>query len=154
LFGGRGFRVGIGDLDYRGEVAEVVVGGDFFDLRRLFGEVLFLTAEIGRGDLEAVEQDAATFEVDVSASDAAEDVEESELNGGAVVDARHGEGASAGGAGGFAAGADVVVAEILPAEGGRAAAVAFCEDVAAEVAAFGVEGRVGGVGGNWLVVVV
>jgi len=147
-------RVGVGDLDYRGEVTEVVVGGDFFDLRRLFGEVLFLTAEIGRGDLEAVEQDAAAFVVDVSASDAAEDVEESELDGGAVVDARHGEGATAGGAGGLAAGADVVVAEVLPAEGGRAAAVAFGEDVAAEVAAFGVDGRDGGVGGNWPVVVV
>ena len=54
----------------------------------------------------------------------------------------------------MSAGADVVVTEVLAAEGGRTAAVALGEDVAAEVAAFGVDGRVGGIAGGWLSIVV
>jgi hypothetical protein len=75
------------------------------------------------------------------------------LDGGAVFDARHDEGSADGGAGSFAAGADVVVAEVAAAERGRAAAVSVGEDVAAEVAAFGIDLRVGGVAGDGLEVV-
>jgi hypothetical protein len=101
---------------------------------------LGVAAEVGGGYLQAVEEDGASFVVDVSAGEAAEDVVEGNLDGGAVVDAGEGEGAGASGAGAFAAGAGVVVAEVLAAEGGRAAAVSVGEDVAAEVAAGGVDG--------------
>ena len=138
-------RVGGGDFDDGGEVSEVVVGGDFFDLRLLFGVELGVAGEVGGGDLEAVEEDAAALVIDISAGEAAEDFVEGELDGGAVVDARHGEGAGAAGDGGLAAGTAMVVAEALAAECGRAAAMAFGEDVAAEVAAF----RVGGCGFGW-----
>jgi hypothetical protein len=96
----------------------VDVVGDFVDLGLLFGGLGGVAREIGGGDLEAVEEDAAAFVVDVSAGEAAEDFEEGELDGGAVVDARHGEGAGAAGDGGLAAGTAVVVAEMLAAQGG------------------------------------
>lgn len=137
--------LGVEDFGDGGEVPEFVVVGDFFDLGRLFDFGLAVAREVGGGDLEAVEEDAASLELDVTAGEAGEDFEERELDGGAVVDAGHAEGAAAIGAGGFAAGAVVVVAEFLSAEGGRAAAMAFGKDVAAEVAAFGVGG-----GGGWL----
>jgi hypothetical protein len=101
-----------------GEVSEVDVVGDFVDLGLLFGGLGGVAGEVGGGDLKAVEQDAAAFVVDVSAGEAAEDFEEGELDGGAVVDARHGEGAGAAGDGGLAAGTAVVVAEALAAKGG------------------------------------
>ena len=116
---------------------------NFFDLGRLFDFGLAGARKVGGGDLEAVEEDAAALVLDISAGEAGEDFEEGELDGGAVVDARHAEGAAAVGAGGFAAGAVVVVAEFLAAEGGRAATMAFGEDVAAKETAF----RVGG--GGW-----
>jgi hypothetical protein len=127
-----------GDFGDGGEVTELVVVGNFFDLGQLFGFGLGV-AEVGGGDLQAVEDDAASLVLDVSTGEAGQDFEEGELDGGAVVDARHGEDVGmAGDAGGssFAAGAAVVVAEALAAEGGRAAAVSFGEDVAAEIAAF------------------
>ena len=73
-------------------------------------------------------------------ADAAEDVEDGDLDGGAVVDGLHAEHAGAAGElGAEEALAVVVVAEVLGAEGGRAAAASVGVDVAAEVAAFGVE---------------
>ena len=125
-----------GDFGDGSEISEVIVGGDFFDLRRLFGFELWVAREVGGGDLEAIEEDAAALVLDVSAGDAAEDFVEGELDGGSVVDARHGEAVGVSGDSGLAAGAAVVVAEALAAEGGRAATVAFGEDVAAEVTAF------------------
>ena len=96
----------------------MIVGGDFFDLRRLFGFGLGVAREVGGGDLEAVEEDAAALVLDVSAGDAAEDFVEGELDGGAVVDTRHREAVRVAGGSGLAAGAAVVVAEALAAEGG------------------------------------
>jgi hypothetical protein len=92
-------------------------------------------AEVCGGDLESVEQDGSAFVIDVAGGEAAEDLVESELNGGAVLDAGHGEDAEAVGAGSLVADAGVVVAELLAAEGGRAAAVAASVDVTADVAA-------------------
>ena len=79
--------------------------------------------EVGGGDLEAVEEHAGTFEVDVGEGEAAEDVVEGDLDGGAVVDAGHEEAAVVAGEARLAAGGVVVVAEVLSAEGGRAAAM-------------------------------
>jgi hypothetical protein len=136
---------GVGDFGDGGQVSEVVVGGNFFDLWLLFGVGWRVAREVGRGDREAAEEDGAALVFDVSAGESAEDFVEGELDGGAVVDAGHGKGAGAAGDSGLAADAAVVVAEALAAEGGRAAAVAVDEDVAAEVAAF----RVGGFGFGW-----
>ena len=116
----------------------MVVVGDFFDQGLDCSGGLGVAWKVGGGDLESVEENAAAFVLDVSAGEAAEDFVEGELDGGAVVDAGHGEGAGAAGDSALDAGAAVVVAEALSAEGGRAAAVSVGEDVAAEVAALGV----------------
>jgi len=89
--------------------------------------------EVGGGGLESVEEHACGFELDFAEGDAREDVVDGDLDGGAVVDAGHEEVAAA--PAGPAAGGVVVVAEVLLAERGRAAAVAVGEDVAAAVAA-------------------
>ena len=101
------------------------------------GELGFVSVgQVGAGDLQAVEENAGSFGVDVSGGDAAEDVVEGDLDGVAVVDGLHFEHAEAAGERGVGqAGAVVVVAEVVAAEGGRAAAVAVGVDVAAEVAA-------------------
>ena len=117
---------------------EFGVVGDFFDLGLGFDFGLVVAWEVGGGDLEAVEDDAAAFVFNVAAGEAGEDFVEGELDGGAVVDARHGEDAGVAGRGSHAAGTAVVETEALAAEGRRAAAVAFGEDVAADEAAFGV----------------
>jgi hypothetical protein len=116
-----------------------VVGGDVFE--DVGGGLEFFQAgEVGAGDLQAVEEDGGALVVDVSGGDAAEDVEQGDLDGGAVVDGLHAEDADAAGEWGVGqAGAVVVVAEVLGAEGGRAAAVSGGVDVAAEVAALWVE---------------
>ena len=134
------------------EVSDVWVGGEVFD--GLGGGLLLFVAggEVGAGDLESVEEDGGAFGVEVSGGEPGEDVEEGDLDGGAVVDGLHAE--DAGAAGERRVGealAVVVVAEVLGAEGGRAAAVSVGVDVAAEVAAFGVV--VVGVGGVHGVVV-
>jgi len=101
--------------------------------------------QAGGGGLEAVEKNAGAFGVELVDGNAGEDAVEGEQEAGAVVDSGDGEGGgavgAAGGGGRLLAGAMVVVAEVLSAEGGRAAAVAVGEDVTAEVAAAGV-GRV------------
>ncbi len=94
--------------------------------------------EVEAGFAESFEEAVGALEVDVAAGDAAEEVVEGDVDGGAVVDAGHGEGAGAAGDGFLAAGAGVVVAELGSAEGGGVAAVAEGVDVAAEVAALGV----------------
>jgi hypothetical protein len=153
--GGVGFGVSwlggiVQDFGDGGEVAEGVVFGDFFDGLGC-GWIFLLAGEVGGGDLEAVEEDAGALVVEVAGGDAAEDVEDGDLDGGAVLDGLHFEDADAAGEGGVAAGAVVVVAEVLGAEGGRAAAVSVGVDVAAEVAAVRVDGGVGVHGGYPLV---
>jgi len=145
--GGRGFAVGFWDLLDGGEVADERLGGDGFD--GLGGGLLLLAeGEVGTGDLEAVEHRAGELAVDVSSGEAAEDVEEGDLDGGAVVDGLHGEDADAAGERGVRqAGAVVVVAEVLRTQGRRAAAAAIGVDVAAEITAAGVVLGGGGVHG-------
>ena len=144
--GGCGFGIGFWDLLDGGEVADERLGGDGFD--GLGGGLLLLAeGEVGAGDLEAVEEDGGSLVVEVAGGDAGEDVVQGDLDGGAVVDGLHAE--DAGAACERRVGealAVVVVAEVLGAEGGRAAAVSVGVDVAAEVAAFGVV--VVGVGGG------
>ncbi len=93
--------------------------------------------EVGGGDLEAVEEEASPARVDLIGGDAAEDIDDGELEAGAVVAIGkvevEGAPAAATGAGvrgGFAGGV-VVVAELFPAECGRAAAAAVGLYVAA-----------------------
>ena len=121
--------------EMRGSLGSLRSLGDLLDGG--FGELGFVAVgEVGAGDLKAVEEDAGALVVDVSGGDAAEDVVEGDLDGVAVVDGLHFEDAEAAGEWGVGqAGAVVVVAEVVAAEGGRAAAVAVGVDVAAEVAA-------------------
>ena len=98
-----------------------------------------LEGEVGGGDLESVEEDSGAFVVQLAAGDAGEDVAQGDLDGGGVVDGRDGEDgelAAIVGGGAEAAGALVVIAEVLAAEGGRAASTALGEDMTAEIAAF------------------
>jgi len=140
-----GGLLGAGDFFDGGEVAELVVGGEVFD--GVGGGLLFVAGgEVGAGDLKAVQEDGGSFGVEVSGGEAGEDVVEGDLDGGSVVNGLHAEHAEAAGErGAREPGAVVVVAEVLGAEGGRAATATVGVDVAAEVAAFGVE-VLGGVG--------
>jgi hypothetical protein len=98
-----------------------------------------LEGEVGGGDLESVEEDSGAFVVQLAAGDAGEDVAQGDLDGGGVVDGRDGEDgelAATVGGGAKAAGALVVIAEVLAAESGRAASTALGEDMTAEIAAF------------------
>jgi hypothetical protein len=115
---------------------------------REFGEVV-------ADDLEGVEDFAGAAGVELLGADEADDVLGGADDGGAVfgdLDVDDGgacgvglDGAAGVGAGvwGAAAGGVVVIAELLGAEGGRAAAVAGDEDVAAE------EAGAGGIGGGF-----
>jgi len=135
------------DFGDGGEVSELVVGGDVFD--GLGGGLELVEAgEVGAGDLQSVEEDGGAFVVEVSGGESAEDVVEGDLDGGTVVDGLHAEDAGAAGEWGvLEAGAVMVVAEVLGAQGGRAAAAAVGVDVAAEVAALWVEVVIGVHGG-------
>ena len=99
-----------------------------------------LFGQVEGGDLEAVEEQAGAAGVEVVGGDALEDLADGGLDGGAVLGEGQVEGGAAGAAGarvgGGAAGGVVVVAEVLVAERGAAAAVAVGEDVAA-LEAFG-----------------
>lgn len=137
--GGRGWRVGLGYLLNGREIACVAIGGDGLD--GLGGGLLFIAeGEVGAGDLQAIEHGAGELGVDVSGGEPAEDVIEGDLDGGAVIDGLHAEDANAAGERGAGKpGTVVVVAEVLPAQGRRAAAAAIGVDVTAEVAALGIE---------------
>ena len=91
--------------------------------------------EVGGGDLETVEEEAGAFGVDVVGGEAAEDLADGELDGGAVLGQGEVKGGAAGSAslrpGDGAAGAVVEVAEGVVAEGRAAAAAAVGVDVAA-----------------------
>ena len=91
--------------------------------------------EVEAGDLEAVEEKAGAAGIDLIGGDALEDLADRVLDGRTIVGIGEGEfeGGAAGSAGvgcGFAGGV-VVVAEVLSAQAGAAAAVAVGEDVAA-----------------------
>jgi len=106
------------DFGDGGEVSELVVSGDVFD--GLGGGLELVEAgEVGAGDLQSVEEDGGAFVVEVSGGESAEDVVEGDLDGGTVVDGLHAEDAGAAGEWGvLEAGAVVVVAEVLGAQGG------------------------------------
>jgi hypothetical protein len=134
--------LGLGELSGWGEEALFGVGGDVFDgLVGFFAGVacgLGLAGEVGAGDLQAVEEEAGAARVDLVAGDAAEDLADGELDGGAVFG--HGEveedgaGLALAGVLHGSAGGVVVVAEVFSAQAWAAAAVAVGEDVAALVA--------------------
>ena len=146
------------DLGGGGDGAEVGVGDDLFDEAGVglgFGGGGL--GEIERGDLEAVEEEAGAAWVELVGGEAVEDLADGVLDGRAVFKRGEGEGGllvlalgevyglgSTGGVGGAATAGVVVVAELLVAEAGAAAAVAIGEDVAALEAA-----GLGGVFGRW-----
>ena len=98
--------------------------------------------QVEAGDLEAVEEEAGALGVDLVAGDAEQDLADGALDGGAVLgqgDVEVGLAATAvAGVLDRAARGVVVVAELLVAQAGAAAAVAVGEDVAALVAFGGV----------------
>ena len=137
---------GFGNLGAWGDGAVDGVEGDLFDgLRGVVGVGVSACGwgfgEVGAGDLEAVEEEAGAAGVDVVGGDAAEDLADGGLDGGAVFGVGEVEGGAAAaalvGAGNGAAGGVVVVAELLVAEAGAGAAVACGEDVAALQLGFG-----------------
>ena len=137
---------GFGDLGGRGDGAVDGVEGDLFDLLRGVVEVGVLACgwgfgEVGAGDLEAVEEESGAAGVDVVGGDAAEDLADGGLDGGAVFGMGEVEGGASAAAlawiGDRAAGGVVEVAELLVAEAGALAAAAFGEDVAALALGFG-----------------
>ncbi len=132
---GRCVGVGVADFEARGHGAVGGIGDDLFDYGfRGVGSEAGL-GEVEGGDLEAVEEEAGAFWVDVVGGDAAEDFADGDLDGSAVF----GEGEVEGGlaratgarvADGLAGGV-VEVAELFAAEAGAPAAAAFGMDVAA-----------------------
>ncbi len=121
------------------EGAEAFVDDDlFYCLRGFCGQGgRACLGKVGGGDLEAVEKQAGAAWVDLVAGDAAEDVDDGELETGAVVAVGEVEvegglaaAARASVRGGLARGV-VVVAELFAAERGRAAAASVGVDVAA-----------------------
>jgi hypothetical protein len=131
-----------GYLGAWGEYAEGGVGSDLLDgsFGRLGGPALLgrlRFGEVEAGDLEAVEEQAGAAGVDVVGGDAAEDLADGGLDGGAVF--RQGQvecGAAASAlarVGDRLAGVVVVVAELFSAQTWASAAVSVGEDVAALV---------------------
>src|ERR1035437_4272771 len=81
--------------------------------------------EVGLGHLEGAEEEAGAFGIEGGVGDAADDLGEGHLEGFGVGDGRYIEGGvGRPSADGRAAGGVVVKAELLAAEGGRAAALA------------------------------
>jgi hypothetical protein len=129
------------------EWAERGVLGDFLDEEGRLG----VAGWLGQGDdggLQAVEQQAGAARVEVVGGDALQDKSDSVQDAAAVgelVGAGELKGAEAGLAGGGvldgAAGGVVLVAEILPAQAGRGAAVAVHIDMAAAETLAGVGSR-------------
>ncbi len=167
----------VGVLEGLEEFAVEFVAGDFVvgcegALDGVKGDVLndFVGAELGcvlevlAGDLEGVEEQACAAGVEGVFSETFHDLADGVLDGAAVFGQREGDRALVGrvvigvvelGRGLGAAGGVVVVAEVLVAETGRAAAATVGEDVAALVAAVG-DGGFGHetprVRGSWFVV--
>jgi len=134
LFGDLGFA----DFDAGGEGAEGGVDDDLFDRIGVSCGFFGDGGQVEAGDLEAVEEEAGALGVDLVAGDAEQDLADGALDGGAVLgqgDVEVGLAATAvAGVLDRAAGGVVVVAELLVAQAGAAAAVAVGEDVAALVA--------------------
>ncbi len=149
---------GFGHFGLRSQPAEGRVLDDLFDYG--FGGFFPVVTGVGGGgarevggcDGEAVEKQAGAAGIDLIGGDAAEGVEEGELEGGAIVGVVEGE-IEAGVAGYVrtatalvsgcdgTAGGVVVVTKLFVAEAGAGAAVAVGEDVAALVTDFfGVHG--------------
>jgi hypothetical protein len=130
-----------GDLGAWGEDAKGGVGSDLLDglFSRLGGPTLGRLGfgEVEAGDLEAVEEQAGAAGVDVVGGDAAEDLADRRLDGGAVFWQEQVEGGTAAAAlarvGDWLASVVVVVAELFSAEAWTGAAMSVGEDVAALV---------------------
>jgi hypothetical protein len=123
------------------EWAEGLVGDDAVDHLDVAGGVFVLfgfgVLKVDAGDLEAVEEEAGAFGVDLVARDAGEDFADGELDGGVVFEDGQVEvWGRLGASGGFAGGV-VVVAERFAAKRGAAAAVSVGEDVSALIAFHG-----------------
>jgi hypothetical protein len=134
---------GFGDFSTGCEGAEKGVGDDIFDGGGWEFGVFFLGCgawEVAACDLETVEEEAGAFGVDLVAGDAAEDLAEGELDGGAVFGEGDVEVGLTGAAFAWvfdgAAGGVVVVTKFFVAEAWAATAMATGEDVAA-LEAFG-----------------
>ena len=134
-----------GEFDDGGEVADAVVDGEVFGGERgglgCLGDARG-KGEVGGGDLKPVEELAGAFGVKLTGGETREHVMQGDLDAGGIVDGRNGKDGGAVafdvGGGGLLADGSMVVAEVLSAQGGRAATMAVGEDVAAEVTAFGV----------------
>ena len=129
--------VGVGAyFGYRRQLAVLLVEDDVGDWVFRFG-VAIVRGEIKAGDLEAVEEQACSFRVDLARGYAAEDFSDSLLDGGAVFRVGEFEGVGSGAAlfyvGYWFVGFVVVVAEVLVGERWAAAAAAVYVDVAADV---------------------
>ena len=72
------------ELTHRSEGAECGVGGDLFYGRGVAGGH-GVALEVAAGDLEAVEEEAGAFGVDIVAGDALQDFADGVLNGAAVL---------------------------------------------------------------------
>jgi hypothetical protein len=127
-------------------------GGGLFGSGCICGGEAGFAGQEGGDDAKVGDEAAGAGVIEVVGGDAAENERGGEQGGGAVLDDGEGEGlggvevAELAGSGCGAAAGVVVEAEVLPAEGRRAAAVSVGEDVAAEVAAPGVGWGVGGRG--------
>ncbi len=98
------------------------------------GAVAFEAGVVVGGDLQAVEEFAGAFVVDLVGGEAAEDIVEGEVDGGAVLDGGHFEGFGCGDRDlRLAAVVVMVVAEFFVAHAGGAAAAAEGVEVAADV---------------------
>jgi hypothetical protein len=133
------------DLGAGSDRAEDGIGDDLFDEGGGFGGA-GLFGEVEAGDLEAIEEEAGPFGVDLVAGDAAEDLADGVLDGGAVFGQREVEvGLTAAAVAWIfdgAAGGVVVVTKFFMAQAWAAAAAAVDEDVAA-LEAFGGVGHGG-----------
>ena len=142
------FVVSLLEVEDRGDGAVDGIFNDLFDLRGAFGVgLLFGAGQVGRGDLEAVEEQSGAFGVEVVGGEAAQDFGDGKLDGGAVFELADGEGGLLGAALSevFHRAAILVVkiAKRFLFECGRAATMAGGEDVAA------LETGVGCVGHAW-----
>jgi hypothetical protein len=146
-FFGAGFAAGEEVVDGEGACAGVAaVGVAGASAGGACGGTGFV--EVPDGQLEGVEDWVGALWVELAGGEAVEDLGESELDAGAVVDGGHLEdrlgGVDAAVARGWAAGGMVVITEGFSAQGGGAATVARGVDVTAEEA---LDGGLGGFGG-------
>jgi hypothetical protein len=129
--------LGLFEFDAGCEGTELGIGGDLFD-GLVAASPLDLTGKVRAGDLEAVEEEAGAFGVDLVAGDAAEDLAYGALDGRAVFGQGEVEvGLSATAVAGIfdgTAGGVVVVTKFFVTEAWTAAAMAVGVDVAALIA--------------------